>query len=111
MNRITRPVAVTLAAALLGCVPIAQAADYTIDATHSFVQWRIQHLGFSWLYGRCNTLSGEFSENQHHEQPVQDAGHDAVDVQCVRELHDARPMWGEPVGASRWWRRHASLRA
>ena len=37
----------------------AQAAEYTIDPAHSFVQWRIQHLGFSWLYGRFNELSGK----------------------------------------------------
>jgi polyisoprenoid-binding protein YceI len=44
-------------------MPLAQAADYTVDPAHSFVQWRIQHLGYSWLYGRFNTLSGEFSHD------------------------------------------------
>ena len=39
----------------------AFAAGYKIDPTHSFVEFRIQHLGFSWLYGRFNTVSGEFS--------------------------------------------------
>jgi len=39
----------------------AQAAEYKIDPAHSFVEFRVQHLGFSWLYGRFNTVSGEFS--------------------------------------------------
>lgn len=34
------------------------AADYTIDTTHSFVEFKIQHLGYSWLYGRFNKLDG-----------------------------------------------------
>lgn len=41
----------------------AQAADYTVDTqgAHAFVQFKISHLGYSWLYGRFNTFSGEFS--------------------------------------------------
>lgn len=43
---------------------MAWAAEYKIDPTHSFVEFRIQHLGFSWLYGRFNDVSGEFSYNE-----------------------------------------------
>lgn len=41
----------------------AQAADYKIDTdgAHAFVQFKIQHLGYSWLLGRFNTFDGEFS--------------------------------------------------
>lgn len=39
------------------------AADYTIDPTHSFVEFRIKHLGYSWLYGRFNTVEGTFSHD------------------------------------------------
>ncbi len=41
----------------------AQAADYVIDTqgAHAFVQFKISHLGYSWLYGRFNTFSGDFS--------------------------------------------------
>jgi len=36
---------------------------YIIDTrgTHAFVQFRIPHLGYSWLYGRFNRFDGEFS--------------------------------------------------
>lgn len=37
------------------------AADYKIDPTHSFVEFKIQHLGMSWLHGRFNDIKGTFS--------------------------------------------------
>ena len=51
--------------------PLASAAQYAIDPPHSFVEFRIQHLGYSWLYGRFNTMRGEF-------------GHDASNPQASR---------------------------
>lgn len=39
----------------------AWAADYTIDKSHAFIQFRISHLGYSVLSGRFNDFSGEFS--------------------------------------------------
>ena len=41
----------------------AQATQYKIDASHSFVEFRIQHLGYSWLHGRFNTISGRFTHD------------------------------------------------
>lgn len=55
-----------LFALLLGLVmafPVA-AADYKLDDAHTFIEFRIQHLGFSWLYGRFNTLKGNFSYDE-----------------------------------------------
>jgi len=42
------------------------AADYVIDTkeAHAFVQFRVQHLGYSWLYGRFNDFSGKFSYDE-----------------------------------------------
>jgi polyisoprenoid-binding protein YceI len=41
----------------------AQAADYLIDTkgAHAAVQFKIKHLGYSWLVGRFNRFDGEFS--------------------------------------------------
>ena len=52
-----------LAALLLGAslAAPALAADYKIDPGHSFISFRIQHLGYSWMIGTFNDLSGEFS--------------------------------------------------
>jgi polyisoprenoid-binding protein YceI len=59
----------TLAATLLGTLLApgwVQAEDYVIDTkgAHAFVQFRIQHLGYSWLYGRFNDFSGRFSYDE-----------------------------------------------
>lgn len=52
-----------LASALITSSQVANAADYVIDTqgAHAFVNFKIKHLGYSWLYGRFNTFSGEFS--------------------------------------------------
>jgi polyisoprenoid-binding protein YceI len=38
----------------------AQAATYKVDLGHTFIQWKIQHLGFSWMIGRFNQFEGTF---------------------------------------------------
>ena len=53
----------TAGSLLLPMIAISQgatAAEYRIDPTHSFVQFRIKHLGTSWLLGRFNDISGDF---------------------------------------------------
>ena len=59
----------------------AQATDYVIDTkgSHAFVQFRVMHLGYSWLYGRFNEFSGEFSYDP--ESPEKAAI--AVDIQTA----------------------------
>ena len=39
------------------------AADYVIDkeGQHAFINFKISHLGYSWLYGRFNDFEGSFS--------------------------------------------------
>ena len=52
----------SLTAAL--CFPaLSVAENYVIDTdgAHAFVQFRIKHLGYSWLYGRFNDFSGRFT--------------------------------------------------
>jgi len=43
-------------------------ADYLIDTkdAHAFIQFRISHLGYSWVLGRFNTFSGSFSYDPDH---------------------------------------------
>ena len=38
----------------------AHGATYTIDLGHAFIQWKIQHLGYSWMIGRFNQFEGSF---------------------------------------------------
>lgn len=46
----------------------ANAADYVIDTegAHAFIQFKISHLGYSWLYGRFNQFSGDFNYDSNN---------------------------------------------
>ncbi|MEN8179983.1 MAG: YceI family protein [Pseudomonadota bacterium] len=46
--------------------PLLSASDYVIDTkdSHAFIQFRIPHLGYSWLLGRFNTFEGRFSYDE-----------------------------------------------
>lgn len=62
----------TVTALVLGSALFAgqtMAADYTIDkkGQHAFVNFKISHLGYSWLWGRFNDFDGTFSFDA--EQP------------------------------------------
>ena len=63
-------------AALLFTAGSAVAADYKIDiqGQHAFVNFRIQHLGYSWLYGTFRDFGGTFSYDE------QDPSKDKVNV-------------------------------
>ncbi len=57
-----------LGAVVMGLSFAAHAADYVIDTkgSHAFIQFKIKHLGYSWLYGRFNTFSGRFSYDENN---------------------------------------------
>jgi polyisoprenoid-binding protein YceI len=66
----------------------ALAAEYEIDPTHSFVQFRIQHLGYSWMYGRFNGVSGNFKYDAG--KPAESAIDVAVDTATIDTNHAER---------------------
>jgi polyisoprenoid-binding protein YceI len=51
-----------LSVALLACTaaPLRAADNYSIDGAHSFVMFRVNHLGIGESYGRFNEISGTF---------------------------------------------------
>ena len=51
--------ALALATFALSAMPV-HAATYKLDTSHSFVQFRIKHLGFSIMIGRFNSFDGSF---------------------------------------------------
>jgi len=63
-------------ASLLLSSMTANAADYKIDkeGQHAFIQFRIQHLGYSWLYGTFKDFDGSFTFDEKN------AAADKVDV-------------------------------
>ncbi len=68
----------------------ASAADYVIDTAkhHAFIQFRIQHLGYSWLYGRFNDFEGSFSYDEESPQDARVAV--TIDTASVDTNHAER---------------------
>jgi polyisoprenoid-binding protein YceI len=62
MKRVILPI---IFMSFLAASPL-QAEEYAIDTkgAHAFIQFRIKHLGYSWLYGRFNDFSGNFSYDE-----------------------------------------------
>ena len=60
-KRVTSTLKFTLGLCMLITAFSTSAAEYKVDPTHSFVEFRIQHLGYSWMYGRFNDIKGAFS--------------------------------------------------
>jgi polyisoprenoid-binding protein YceI len=58
---------ILLLSTCLGLIsPSLFSADYLIDTkdAHAFIQFRISHLGYSYVLGRFNTFSGSFSYDE-----------------------------------------------
>ncbi len=59
---------------LAGLTLQSQAASYTIDTqgSHAFVQFKIKHLGYSWLVGQFDKFDGsfEYDENKVNQSSI-----------------------------------------
>jgi len=77
-------------ALLMMSAAIIHAADYKIDTddAHAFVQFRIQHLGYSWLYGRFNQFEGSFSYSE--KSPEKASANVTIDVTSLDSNHAER---------------------
>ena len=66
MHSRLKPLVAMACSAVLLMAGAANAEKYVIDTenAHAFVQFRIKHLGYSWLYGRFNDFSGDFTYNE-----------------------------------------------
>jgi len=75
MNTILKAGFITLIAA---SSLTATAADYVIDTKgmHAAINFRIQHLGYSWLYGQFRDFTGQFSFDENSP----DAGSVTVNI-------------------------------
>ncbi len=77
-------------AALLASAATASAADYKIDkqGQHAFVQFRIQHLGYSWLYGTFRDFDGSFTFDE--ADPLKDKVNVTINTNSVDTNHAER---------------------
>jgi len=75
---------------LLFTTGAAVAADYTIDkqGQHAFVNFRIQHLGYSWLYGTFNDFDGSFTFDE--KNPAADKVNVTINTNSVDTNHAER---------------------
>ena len=72
-------------------IPLAaQGADYLIDTkgAHASIQFRIKHLGYSWLTGRFNNFSGNFSYDK--DEPEKSSVSVTIDTSSVDSNHAER---------------------
>ncbi len=76
--------------ALLFTTGSAVAADYKIDkeGQHAFVNFRIQHLGYSWLYGTFNDFDGTFTFDE--KNPSADKVNVTINTNSVDTNHAER---------------------
>jgi polyisoprenoid-binding protein YceI len=65
MNTLIKRSLATLVATAAFSLPVS-AAEYMIDhkGAHAFINFKIKHLGYSWLTGRFNTFSGTFNYDE-----------------------------------------------
>lgn len=75
---------------MLAGAQFASAADYVVDTegAHAFVQFRVKHLGYSWLYGRFNDFSGTFTFDE--KDPTKNKISMDVDVTSLDSNHARR---------------------
>ncbi|MDX7990731.1 YceI family protein [Xenorhabdus littoralis] len=68
----------------------ASAADYKFDkiGQHAFIEFRIQHLGFSWLYGGFNDFDGSFTFDP--QNPAKDKVNVMIKTGSVDTRHAER---------------------
>jgi polyisoprenoid-binding protein YceI len=81
--------ALALTGALLVTTP-ASAAEYVIDTkgAHASINFKIKHLGFSWLTGRFDTFAGTFSWDD--KAPDKSTVKVEIDTNSVNSNHAER---------------------
>jgi polyisoprenoid-binding protein YceI len=88
----SKPLLTSLLFATTLCLSAAaQAAEnYDIDTKgmHAFIEFKIKHLGFSWLLGRFNSFGGSFSYDD--KDPSRNTVKVDVDVASVDSNHAER---------------------
>lgn len=85
-----RSATVALAALAFAAAIPAQAADYEIDTkgAHASINFRVNHIGFSWLTGRFDTFGGTFTFDD--KNPAASKVSVEIDTNSVNSNHAER---------------------
>ena len=67
---------------------LADEYDFDIKGMHAFIDFRIQHLGFSWMSGRFNHFDGFFSYDE--QQPDKSSVSVTIDTTSIDTNHAER---------------------
>lgn len=75
---------------LIGMSGQLHATEYKIDTAgaHAFIQFKIKHLGYSWLYGRFDDFSGRF--NYDPEKPEDSSVKVEINTASLNSNHAER---------------------
>ncbi len=84
-----RALGLTLATLLMSAGS-AVAADYKIDkeGQHAFLQFRIKHLGYSWIYGSFKDFDGTFTYDE--QNPASDKVNVTINTNSLDTNHAER---------------------
>jgi len=76
--------------ALVAALPAQAAENYAIDIAgqHAFIQFKIKHLGYSWLLGGFNTFDGNFTYDE--QNPANNKVNVTIDVASIDTNHAKR---------------------
>ena len=79
-----------LASLLLATSPLVSAADYVIDTegAHASINFKISHLGYSYIVGRFNQFDGKFSYDANNPSAAKITVN--IDPASVDTNHDRR---------------------
>jgi polyisoprenoid-binding protein YceI len=80
--------AVLLAATTLASAKAGETYTIDVEGQHAFIDFRIKHLGYSWLHGRFNDFSGEFVVDR--ENPANSRVEVEIDTASVDTNHAER---------------------
>jgi polyisoprenoid-binding protein YceI len=80
--------AVLLAATTLASAKAGETYTIDVEGQHAFIDFRIKHLGYSWLLGRFNDFSGEFVVDR--ENPANSRVEVEIDTASVDTNHAER---------------------
>ncbi|MDX8411736.1 MAG: YceI family protein [Mariprofundaceae bacterium] len=81
---------IAMAFALAAALPAQAAENYVIDTAknHAFIQFKISHLGFSWMLGRFNNFEGSFSYDE--QRPANNEVSVSIDMTSIDTNHAER---------------------
>jgi polyisoprenoid-binding protein YceI len=93
MKPVSTTIAPAVAALFLGALSAfgpARAADYLIDTAkgHASINFRIKHLGYSWLTGRFDTFGGTFTFDE--KDPAAAKVKVEIDTASINSNHGER---------------------